>query len=200
MVSLSNHAQQHCHPAKLAPPDKNNRGCLSPPCKPRLFSSGPFHGELLPEPFESGEGRRVSGRATDPGAGRPVRLRGSICALEADIASVVDAKRQSCGHCTDGDDGPGLQALIHSPRGTGRRWPAGGQRQRAVFGSHYLSTRTRFDDRPSSQPPFNGQTRDEGVARGKHIVWPHKAYCLHSQGFFSNLCNALTGCQFARIG
>ena len=64
----------------IKPSDKNNRGCLSTPAKPRLFYPCPFHGELLPEPFESGEGRRVSGRATDPSAGRPVRLRRSICA------------------------------------------------------------------------------------------------------------------------
>jgi hypothetical protein len=76
---------------KSAPSDKNNHGCLSTSLKPELSCSRPFHGELLPEPFESGEGRRVSGRATDPSAGPPVRLRRSICAFQADIASIVDA-------------------------------------------------------------------------------------------------------------
>ncbi len=33
----------------------------------------------------------------------------------------------------------------------------------------FYSTKTRFDDRPSSHNASNGQTRDEGVARGKHI-------------------------------
>ena len=36
---------------------------------------------------------------------------------------------------------------------------------RAVFGSHYYSTKTRFDDRPSSHNESNGQTPREGVAR-----------------------------------
>jgi hypothetical protein len=70
---------------------KKNPQTYPTPSEPGLSYPRPFHGELLPEPFESGEGRRVSERATDPSAGRPVRLRRSICPFQADIASIVDA-------------------------------------------------------------------------------------------------------------
>ena len=60
------------------------------------------------------------------------------------------------------------------------------------------TTKTRFDDRPSSRNANNGQTRKrawQGASTPET-----KAYYLHGKSFISNLCSALTGCQFARIG
>ena len=50
---------------------KNNRGYLSNTSKPRLFYPCPFHGELLPEPFEVGRG------SAPPMAGNGPAVRGS---------------------------------------------------------------------------------------------------------------------------
>ena len=61
----------------------------------------------------------------------------------------------------------------------------------------FYSTKTRFDDRPSSHNASNGQTRKRAW-QGETYRSVDKVSCLHGKSFISNLCNALTGCQFAK--
>jgi hypothetical protein len=54
---------------RSAPSYKYNRGCLSTPCRPRLFYARPLHGNCFRSRSRWGEDRRLRWRVTDPLSG-----------------------------------------------------------------------------------------------------------------------------------
>jgi hypothetical protein len=140
---------------KISVTSNNNRGYLSTPSKPDLFYSRPFHGELLPEPFEVGRG------SAPPMAGNGPAVRGS--SVQGFPCRYYDW-RVLDEHFERGF----RQRAKQFTQSRGLPSGTGGIKKRRTGGLRiaFLSTKTRFDDRPSSHNANNSQTRDEGVARG----------------------------------
>ena len=159
MVSLSNHAQQHCHPADQYASDKNNRGCLSTPPKPELSYPRPFHGELLPEPFEVGRG------SAPPMAGNGPAVRGS--SVQGFPCRYYDWRVRTALRKRLSAAGEAIHPKPRPPKRNGRdqKTPDGRSSDRILF----------YKDALRRPPVFphasNGQTQDEGVARGKHTLF-----------------------------
>ncbi len=140
MVSLSNHAQQHCHPADQHPQTRIIVAVYPHPQNLSLFYPRPFHGELLPEPFEVGRG------SAPPMAGNGPAVRGS--SVQGFPCRYYDWRvldehfergfRQRAKQFTQSRGLPSGTDGIKKRRTGGLRIA-------------FYSTKTRFDDRPSSQ-------------------------------------------------
>ena len=127
---------------------KQNSTNLSNTSKPRLFYPRPFHGNCFRSRSKWGEDRRLRWRVTDPLSGE-VLSKGFPCRYYD--WRVLDEHfergfRQRAKQFTQ------RQSLPSGTDGVKRRRTGG---LRIAF----YSTKTRFDDRPSSQHASNGQTR-----------------------------------------